>query len=89
MTPADPDDTSLLSPVAPTSDKPITATEQQIKARAELGVSVDVSTYTALPAYTFSINMIWRELYAMLQGIMSRMPNADGISVRTTSSLAL
>ncbi|KAJ6102937.1 Histone-fold [Penicillium sp. IBT 16267x] len=42
VTPADPDDTSLLSPVAPTtSDKPITATEQQIKARAELGVSVD------------------------------------------------
>ncbi|KAJ5279813.1 hypothetical protein N7478_005185 [Penicillium angulare] len=42
VTPADPDDQSLLSPVAPsTSDKPITATEQQIKARAELGVSVE------------------------------------------------
>ncbi|KAJ5107441.1 hypothetical protein N7456_004116 [Penicillium angulare] len=42
VTPADPDDQSQLSPVAPsTSDKPITATEQQIKARAELGVSVD------------------------------------------------
>lgn len=46
VTAADPDDASLLSPVAPTSDKPITATEQQIKARAELGVSVDVSIPT-------------------------------------------
>ncbi|KAJ5546636.1 Histone-fold [Penicillium frequentans] len=41
VTPADPEEASLLSPVAPTPDKPITATEQQIKARAELGVSVD------------------------------------------------
>ncbi|KAJ5691207.1 hypothetical protein N7488_011942 [Penicillium malachiteum] len=42
VTPADPDDISQLSPMAPgTSDKPVTATEQQIKARAELGVSVD------------------------------------------------
>ncbi|KAJ6036322.1 hypothetical protein N7540_000601 [Penicillium herquei] len=42
VTPADPDDHSQLSPMAPaTADKPVTATEQQIKARAELGVSVD------------------------------------------------
>ncbi|KAJ5637508.1 hypothetical protein N7490_007387 [Penicillium lividum] len=42
VNPADPEEVSLLSPVAPsTSEKPITATEQQIKARAELGVSVD------------------------------------------------
>lgn len=48
VTPADPDD-SQLSPAAPsTSDKPITATEQQIKARAELGVSVEVR-YLLLP----------------------------------------
>lgn len=46
VTPADPEEASLLSPVAPAPDKPITATEQQIKARAELGVSVDVSIPT-------------------------------------------
>lgn len=42
--PAETDEPSQLSPqVQSTADKPITATEQQIKARAELGVSVDVS----------------------------------------------
>ncbi|KAJ5432748.1 uncharacterized protein N7458_011904 [Penicillium daleae] len=41
-TPAETDEPSQLSPqVQSTADKPITATEQQIKARAELGVSVD------------------------------------------------
>lgn len=44
VTPAETDEPSQLSPQAQgTADKPITATEQQIKARAELGVSVDVS----------------------------------------------
>jgi hypothetical protein len=44
VTPAETDEPSQLSPqVQSTTDKPITATEQQIKARAELGVSVDVS----------------------------------------------
>lgn len=43
VTPAEADDSLQLSPPAPsTADKPITATEQQLKARAELGVSVDV-----------------------------------------------
>ncbi|KAF3385578.1 DNA polymerase epsilon subunit D [Penicillium rolfsii] len=42
VTPAETDEPSQLSPqVQSTADKPITATEQQIKARAELGVSVD------------------------------------------------
>lgn len=41
VTPADPDESIQLSPSAQT-DKPITATEQQIKARAEAGVSVEV-----------------------------------------------
>ncbi|CEJ58932.1 hypothetical protein PMG11_07572 [Penicillium brasilianum] len=42
VTPAETDEPSQLSPQAQgTADKPITATEQQIKARAELGVSVD------------------------------------------------
>ncbi|CAI7653739.1 unnamed protein product [Penicillium manginii] len=42
VTPADPDESIQLSPQAPTSsDKPITATEQQLKARAEAGVSVE------------------------------------------------
>lgn len=40
VTPADPDESIQLSPSAQT-DKPITATEQQIKARAEAGVSVE------------------------------------------------
>ncbi|KAJ6145082.1 transcriptional regulator family: Histone-like TF [Penicillium chermesinum] len=40
VTPAEADETSQLSPIQPT-DKPITATEQQLKARAELGVSVE------------------------------------------------
>ncbi|CAI7616588.1 unnamed protein product [Penicillium pancosmium] len=45
VTPADPDESIQLSPQAQTSsDKPITATEQQLKARAEAGVSVEVST---------------------------------------------
>lgn len=44
VTPAETDEPSQISPQAQsTADKPITATEQQIKARAELGVSVDVS----------------------------------------------
>jgi hypothetical protein len=44
VTPAETDEPSQSSPQAQsTTDKPITATEQQIKARAELGVSVDVS----------------------------------------------
>ncbi|KAJ5946493.1 hypothetical protein N7454_003332 [Penicillium verhagenii] len=42
VTPADLEEASLLSPAAPSaSEKPITATEQQLKARAELGVSVE------------------------------------------------
>ncbi|KAJ5995592.1 hypothetical protein N7481_002569 [Penicillium waksmanii] len=42
VTPADPDESIQLSPQAQTSsDKPITATEQQLKARAEAGVSVE------------------------------------------------
>ncbi|KAJ5664603.1 hypothetical protein N7462_011416 [Penicillium macrosclerotiorum] len=42
VTPAETDEPSQLSPQAPgTADKPVTATEQQLKARAELGVSVD------------------------------------------------
>jgi hypothetical protein len=44
VTAAETDEPSQLSPQGQsTADKPITATEQQIKARAELGVSVDVS----------------------------------------------
>lgn len=43
VTPAEADDSLQLSPPAPsTADKPVTATQQQLKARAELGVSVDV-----------------------------------------------
>jgi hypothetical protein len=42
MTPAEEGDSLQMSPQQ-TTDKPITATEQQIKARAEAGVSVDVS----------------------------------------------
>ncbi|KAJ5893977.1 CBF/NF-Y family transcription factor [Penicillium taxi] len=41
VTPGDIDDSSMLSTQGQSTDKPITATEQQIKARAELGVSVD------------------------------------------------
>ncbi|KAF7719406.1 DNA polymerase epsilon subunit D [Penicillium ucsense] len=42
VTPADTEEVSQLSPQAQgTADKPITATEQQIKARAEQGVSVE------------------------------------------------
>lgn len=43
VTPADPDDSLLQhsSPVAHT-DKPVFATEQQLKARAEAGASVEV-----------------------------------------------
>ncbi|KAJ5152049.1 hypothetical protein N7492_010344 [Penicillium capsulatum] len=42
VTPAEADDSLQLSPpAANTADKPVTATEQQLKARAELGVSVD------------------------------------------------
>ncbi|KAJ5489271.1 hypothetical protein N7539_004161 [Penicillium diatomitis] len=42
VTPADTEEASQLSPQAQgTADKPITATEQQIKARAEQGVSVE------------------------------------------------
>lgn len=43
VTPADPDDSLLQSPPAPQTDKPVFATEQQLKARAEAGVSVEVS----------------------------------------------
>ena len=42
MTPAEEGDSLQMSPQQ-TTEKPITATEQQIKARAEAGVSVDVS----------------------------------------------
>ncbi|KAJ5516983.1 hypothetical protein N7527_008543 [Penicillium freii] len=42
VTPADPDDSLLQqSPPAPQTDKPIFATEQQLKARAEAGASVE------------------------------------------------
>ncbi|KAJ5985314.1 hypothetical protein N7522_012510 [Penicillium canescens] len=41
VTPADPDDSLLQSPQAPQTDKPVFATEQQLKARAEAGVSVE------------------------------------------------
>ncbi|KAJ5767092.1 Histone-fold [Penicillium nucicola] len=41
VTPADPDDSLLQSPPAQQTDKPIFATEQQLKARAEAGVSVE------------------------------------------------
>ncbi|KAJ5218525.1 Histone-fold [Penicillium cinerascens] len=41
MTPAEEGDSLQVSPQQTQADKPITATEQQIKARAEAGVSVD------------------------------------------------
>ncbi|KAJ9483149.1 hypothetical protein VN97_g10263 [Penicillium thymicola] len=42
VTPADPDDSLLQqSPPAPQTDKPVFATEQQLKARAEAGASVE------------------------------------------------
>ncbi|KAJ5482124.1 Histone-fold [Penicillium sp. IBT 31633x] len=42
VTPADPDDSLLQqSPPAPQADKPVFATEQQLKARAEAGASVE------------------------------------------------
>ncbi|KAJ5135799.1 transcriptional regulator family: Histone-like TF [Penicillium bovifimosum] len=43
VTPADPDDSLLQSPEA-ASEKPVFATEQQLKARAEAGASVEVSS---------------------------------------------
>jgi hypothetical protein len=45
MTPADPDESLLQhsSPV-PQPDKPVYATEQQLKARAEAGASIEVSS---------------------------------------------
>ena len=56
VTPAEPEELSQSSPQAQsTADKPITATEQQIKARAELGVSVDVSR--PYPSPTLSKNV--------------------------------
>lgn len=45
VTPADADDSLQLSPQTQT-EKPVTATEQQLKARAEAGVSVEVSRKT-------------------------------------------
>ncbi|KAJ5620542.1 Histone-fold [Penicillium lagena] len=41
VTPADPDESTQLSPTQQQPEKNITATEQQLKARAELGVSVE------------------------------------------------
>lgn len=56
MTPADEGDSLQTSPQQ-TTDKPITATEQQIKARAEAGVSVDVSDLFDPP---HSFNFEWK-----------------------------
>jgi hypothetical protein len=45
MTPADPDDSlQQHSSPAPQPDKPVYATEQQLKARAEAGASIEVRT---------------------------------------------
>ncbi|KAJ5587669.1 uncharacterized protein N7459_003434 [Penicillium hispanicum] len=79
VTPADMDEPSQLSPQAPsTADKPITATEQQIKARAELGVSVEVSIQSrARRAY--ESNEIWDEAMAA--------PKEDTASKRTSDYL--
>lgn len=57
VTPAEPEEPSQLSPQAQsTADKPITATEQQIKARAEQGVSVDVSRPYPSPTLSKSVS---------------------------------
>lgn len=52
VTPADPDDSTQLSQTQQ-PEKNITATEQQLKARAELGVSVEVRHSLSLTPATF------------------------------------
>lgn len=47
VTPADADDSLQQSPQQTQTDKTVTATEQQLKARAEAGVSVEVSHQSA------------------------------------------
>lgn len=47
VTPADPDESIQASPQAQPSGETITATEQQLKARAEAGVSVEVRISTS------------------------------------------
>jgi hypothetical protein len=72
VTPADPDDSLLQSPSAQQTEKPVFATEQQLKARAEAGVSVEVSQDVPRLEYAMPMAETWtwalgmRILYGMV-----------------------